>query len=368
MNTENNSCVKCKRLERSQYNSLESRIYTDECVKKLSSSQKFRRFCIYKEYYSILYLLWFLLIPLIGGVIFYFWLYIYPSTVGSADGPSSHDGKPQIFWINLISVIYIIPVTVLISFVGFFSYVSRRDGMGRFVHLNALYLILTMKNRRESDDLTLRTSLFTAWMDVLPLQGFLFAGLLVCFWRTRHWEKTWILPVPVLLVPLLVGLVGIAFSQAANWLLFQVCSISFDCTTWSTSQHCGKLQYVHTLLMERFVSVLEGPELHITMKEFLHPSPSDIFGLHSFHASSTLCSALCLMIIHTISALLWPVLTYIFHLIMSILPTHPTTWALAVISVITYVVMLVNSSDFRLDVVAAAGYLLALLFYNGFVA
>lgn len=382
--------MSCERIESKDFHSPEARLYTARCVDGLVRSKSFKAYTRHMAYKDRLYFTWFVVPIGLLALVYYgmaqFTDIPVPFHLLDSEEKAAHrEQDAALVCMTLFVLLYLLPCVVIAPFVGFFEEPTPRQCWWALVFLTFVNVMMVSFGGSSlhyppflytSPALPWRTEKLSilarvAATRVLPLQGFIVAGYLVSVWRRCYWRRMLHIPFPLLSVPLLVGLFGVASWRATSltlpYLFAEEAGLSGAgvnilraeswCAdpeaaakaVWSIVEAVGRVMWrdVEWVVTTRSLpTVLQDTETCCTVY----------------------LAAISIALVHFLVSALFPVISFIASGFLAVLPTHPTTWGLLLTACFSAATVLRLMEDVdRVFSVATYAMIFALL-YNGFVA
>ncbi|CAJ1029486.1 hypothetical protein, conserved [Leishmania lindenbergi] len=366
--------MSCEHIDPNDFHSPAANQYTLNCLEELARSPKFRSYVRHVEYKERFYLTWFLAPFTLFGILYYHLvmfgeeginLFMDQSTRSSVSLSAPPAGMVAA---TMLMLLFAVPCIVIAPFVGFFEEPHRWQSLVTLAFLTLVNMTIVSfgGGRLHYPPFVTTvppvTELIVSWrpMDVavvllrdifvrraLCLQGFLLAGCAVAFWQSSFWDRTWHPPLPLVTIPIAVGLSGIGW-----WMIVQKAVPLFltadgrptpvaEGLHWSVVQSdpAGAASLCLTVVKEIFRQVVrdaaplwQQPQLPMVLQ-----NPSSCVSLYLAAASMTL--------VHVFILLAKPVVDFMFGAFFFVLPTDPTLWGLALIGTIGGAVTLWRMND-----------------------
>ncbi|KPA80414.1 hypothetical protein ABB37_04653 [Leptomonas pyrrhocoris] len=391
--------MSCERIDPKDFHGPAATQYTQNSLQELANNPQFRSYVHHVEYKERLYLTWFLAPFTLFGVL-YFHLAMFGSNgVNLFMEPSARselvlrDAPLGVIVATLILLFYAIPCIIISPFAGFFEEQSRWASLAVLLFTTgANVAAVSFGGPRLHYPPFLTTSptlpeMISTWspMDIagvfvrdilvrraLCLEGFVVAGYAVAVWRRSYWRRAWHPPLPLLTIPLSVGLAGVGW-----WVVFQKAIPLFldalgtptpvaEALHWSAVQAdpmgavnlCGRVvKEIVLRLQQDVLPLVERRELPFAFRD-----ASACLSLYLAASSMAL--------VHLLLLFAKPVLDFVVDAFFFLLPTDPTVWGLAMLASIGSFVSLwraAEGSEYAVYLASLACLAAALLF-NGFVA
>ncbi|KAK7195488.1 hypothetical protein NESM_000476400 [Novymonas esmeraldas] len=388
--------MSCERIDPRDFHSPAANQYTMNSLEELARSPKFNSYVRHIEYKERLYLAWFLAPFTLFGVLYYHLalygedgvqLFMDPSARVPATSPTGMAVA------TVLLLLFAIPYTVIAPFVGFFEEPRRWHSLVTLAFLTAVNVaIVAVGGSRLHYPPFVTTmppvaELVPSWRPVdiavvlvrdlfvrraLCLQGFLLAGYAVSWWRRSFWGRAWHPPLPLLTIPVAVGLAGISW-----WVLTQKSVPLFlkpdGCLTpvskaLRRSAKNGDVadvidlcvtvgKEIGLLVYRDMASLWQSSQLPAVLQD-----PSSCVSLYLATASMALT--------HVLLLLGKPIVDFVVSAALFSLPTDPTLWGLSMVAAVGGAVALwrVDEAAAYTPYIAALGALATALLFNGFVA
>ncbi|KAG5497276.1 hypothetical protein JIQ42_03760 [Leishmania sp. Namibia] len=353
----------CERIDPKDFHSPAANQYTLNCLEELACSPKFKSYVRHVEYKERFYLTWFLAPFTLFGILYYqlamfgeesISLFMEPSTRTSVPFSAPPAGMVSA---TVMLLLFVVPCIVIAPFVGFFEEPRRRQSFVTlaFLTLANIAIVSFGGSRFHYPPFVTTvppvTELIVSWhpagvavvlvRDIfvrrsLCLQGFLLAGYTVSLWRSSFWGRAWHPPLPLVTIPLAVGLSGMGW-----WAVVQKGVPLFlradgsptpvaEALHWSAVQSdpAGAASLCLTVAKEicrqvgRDVALLwQQRQLPMVLQD-----PSSCVSLFLATASMAL--------VHVFILLAKPVVDFVLEAFFFALPTDPTLWGLTLIGTI----------------------------------
>ncbi|RNF08125.1 hypothetical protein TraAM80_02882 [Trypanosoma rangeli] len=364
----------CERIPLHQFHSVESRRHTGDCVRDLTHSKEFRRYVSHVEYSESLQATWFIAPIGLTIALYYHLLLVLRDTQTAPVGRPEANFIPSLP-VTAMLLFFIAPCVVIAPFTGFFEPLSRRGALrlvalltfinlivvsfgGRWLHHPPFLLTappIPWFTGRPSEVRQLLTATLTR---ALPLQGGIVAGWLVYVWRRVQWRNAWHVPLPLVTIPILVGVFGCLWFCLTSRLVPFVTRSSFSFPLEGlvkavNGDAVGSILSMVSILQQELLSIF-------TWRSLAGPS-SEHWLMHQ-----AWCAALSLSISYALGLLLSSVCC-VFGGVFWLLPTHPTTWGLCFISCLVGVYALLQNDGSKMGHVLGLLALACMLLRNGFV-
>lgn len=391
--------MSCERIDPKDFHGPAAAQYTLNSLEALANSPKFKSYVRHIEYKERLYLTWFLAPFTLFGILYYHLVAFGSEGINLFMEPSARlqltdsAAPPGMVVAAVLLLLYAIPCIVIAPFVGFFEEPSRWAGITVFTFLTCVNVAaVSFGGPRLHHPPFLTTSpmlteLITSWnptelaavfvRDILVrralcLEGFLIGGYAVAVWRRSFWRRAWHPPLPLLTIPLSVGVVGVgwwAVAQKAVPLFFDAegspTSVAVA-LNWSSVQAdpigavslCGTVaKEVGRRLQQDVMPLWERRELPFVLRD-------------SATCLSLYLAAASMAVGHLLVLLAKPVFDFVLDAFFYLLPTDPTIWGLALMTSVGSFVSLwrvAEGSEYTVYL-GGLGILAAALLFNGFVA
>lgn len=270
-----------ERISVDEFHSINSKLFSSQCVEKLRATNKYKRYYRFRDHYNQLYMLWFLMIPLLSVVSCYWYFVIAaPAQLEESFLQSKLSGSPWIEGVTFFVVFYLAPGCSLLNFVGRFEDLSRCDVFCQYIFLCVVHFSLSIMNRSpsiEGIEATLKVSWSSALWDVASCQGYTLASFAVGMWRTLFWERVVHIPAPTLSIPLLVGCIGLLVTN------------------------------ISTSYFKLVEDTEETQEIYVAMQHFIHPGVENgYFDIVFFRNPQTLFCSIIFSLTFFTAAILRP--------------------------------------------------------------
>ncbi|ORC90143.1 uncharacterized protein TM35_000091930 [Trypanosoma theileri] len=357
----------CERIPRHQFHDQESWLYTERSVRDLTRSKQFQRYTRYVEYNECLQMTWFIAPIGLTIAFYYHFLFLLLDThVAPVQGTILN--APFFPLATAVLLLFFAPCVVIAPFSGFFEPISRRQALGlvvlfTFINIGVVsfggsffnhppYLVTEPPVPWFTSKVTEATQLIMIVLTrALPLEGGIIAGWLVYEWRQMRWKRAWQIPLPLITVPLFVG------SFACFWFRFVTLFSSTFFASNTDSEEKGDVVRVIISVM----STIWQDVVSIVSERSL---PTVFTNTEScYHLWWT---TLTLSMLYFLGNFI-PIFCVIFRPICWMLPTHPTTWSLMLISCFVGLVTIVRSNEGSMAYAMAFFTVLCILLHNGFV-
>eukprot|EP00796_Vickermania_ingenoplastis_P005311 gene5311-3813_t len=343
----------CAKVSLSEFHSGGTRLYTNECVERLKGSETYKKYCQYKIYHNSLYFLWFVGALALSSLWIYMW-YFYEG------GGGPHDTS-LLFLLTFGAVVYLLPVSALLSFVGYFEDVEVTEATFRCCFLSLIAVVGVTYNR--GSDLSKPCSVSPAWLktvvwDIVSIELFILPSYLVALWRSVFWGRIWMIPAPLLTIPALVGVSSLAASQSLHSLCFTMVE--------GLEPRWLFLQQVQEYCRPSLHLALEAPESFFALQHFLHPVTVRYSQVEMYQDPHTL---LCALVLSTSLFAAATLRSAVFHAVSAfstVLPTHPTTWGLLLLCTLTALGFFFVNGCCHPCVIGCLSVLLLALLHHGF--
>lgn len=374
----------CERIPQEKFDDAEARIYTAQCLQHLQSSKAFKDYHRHQRYTERVYLTWFL--GPMGLVVI---LYLHTVLIGTANNSISFvDSLNEVTsplsdylpYLTAALVLFIVPALVVACFSGFFTQPTLSDSTRTFFLFTVTHiLIVSSGNEMLHRPPLLNTSPSTlplwcsgAWTDAIrvtwvrlaPLQGLITAGWLVSAWQRSFWRRAWHPPMPYFTVPLATGLFALFSSRFLSLLLPQLLSQEggLESQLWNVGDPAQMAAAWGAVARE--VLSVQWVELRSLCSGNLP------YELHNTESCLSLYAAfLLLALVYASFFVVGPVVDMLLEGALELLPVHPTTWLLTLLSSMAGAVYFLKSEGETSF--ACAGIFVAVtlaLLYNGFHA
>ncbi|KAH9598932.1 hypothetical protein LSM04_004171 [Trypanosoma melophagium] len=357
----------CERIPRHQFHNQESWLYTEKSVRELMQSKQFQRYTKHVEYNECLQMTWFIApIGLTIAFYYHFLFFLLDTHVAPVQGITF--SAPFFPLATTVLLLFFAPCVIIAPFSGFFEPISRREALGIVVLFTCIniglvsfgggffhhspYLVTEpplpwLTGKITEVEQLIRIALTRA----LPLEGGIIAGWLVYEWRQMRWKKAWQIPLPLITIPFLVG------GFACLW--FRAVTLFSSTYFASTAVSEERMDVVHA--MNSVMSTIWQDLVSIVSERSLPKFFTETEGCYHLWWTT-----LTLSMLYFLGNLI-PLFCVIFRPLCWMLPTHPTTWSLMLISCIVGLVTLVRSSDGSMAYAVAFFAVLCMLLQNGFV-
>lgn len=381
----------CQKIDLKSFHSAEAHAYSERCVEKLMESPQFNKWTRHIAYRDRLYLTWFV-VPL--GLFFLFWYhlsvskleYIINTDIPIAETITQHFAEvPLLSALTVVVLGFLLPCSIVAPFTGFFEEPTAAEGLRTWlllvlVHAGIIsfggewfnyppFLTTVPPLHWESSGLNWTTAARMLLVRTVPMQGYLAAGYAVSQWQRSSWRRMWHVPLPIVSVPLFVGLCGAGYAYLTGLVLpYMVISTGelTEAGKYSAGHVFSDPQGVLSLwyaIGEKVVATVHTDALAwLRSGELLPPVVSD-----SNSCAVLYLAAISLTTAYFFTQLLSPLVTYFASGLLLLLPTHPTTWGLSLLSAIL-ALGYTTQMGMSLQVVAGLTVLIAALLYNGFIA
>lgn len=366
--------MSCERIDPKDFHSPAANQYTLNCLDELTRSPKFKSYVRHVEYKERFYLTWFLAPFTLFGILYYHLkmfgeegisLFMGSSTSSSASLPALPAGM---VCATVILLLFAVPCISIAPFVGFFEEPRRWQSLITLAFLTLVNVAVVsfgggpLHYPPFVTTMPPVTELIVSWNPVdvaavlvrdifvrraLCLQGFLLAGYTVAFWRSRFWGRVWHPPLPLVTVPIAVGLSGIGW-----WVVVQKGVPLFftadGCPTlvaealhWSAvkSDPAGAASLCFTVGKEIYRQVVRDAASLWQQRQLpmVLQNPSSCMSLYLATASMAL--------VHVFVLLVKPLADFVFGAFFFVLPTDPTLWGLTLVGTIGGAVTLWRMND-----------------------
>ncbi|RNF22025.1 uncharacterized protein Tco025E_03308 [Trypanosoma conorhini] len=364
----------CERIPSHQFHSVESRRHTGNCVRDLSRSKDFQRYISHVEYSESLQSTWFVAPIGLTMALYYHLLFVLHDTQAVPFGRPEANAIPSLP-VTALLLFFIAPCVVIAPFTGFFEPLSHRGAL-RLVALLTLvnFAVVSFGGMWLHHPPFLLTAppipwitgkpsearqLFTATLiRALPLHGGVLAGWLVYAWRQMWWGRAWHVPLPLVTVPILVGVFSCLWFCLTSRLITVVTTSSFASPLGGVAEGVaggavGSLPSLVSALQQELRSAFDWRSLAGPLSErcLLYPA---------------WCAALSLSVAYALGLLLSSV-SCVFRGLLWLLPTHPTTWGLCLTSCLVGAYALLQSDGGKMWHVLGLLTTACTLLCNGFV-
>lgn len=387
----NERCCYCDRVPFSTYNSLQARHYSEKCVHDLINDSKFKSFWRHKQWLTTVSFLRLFISLLIVIFISYCWHFAEQDVLSDQQKtqhrvlgnifsifqskPSLSSSFPCLRVMTLGCALYLLPASLLLSFVGNSEVVHSNISSLIYVFWTLFHFIFSEYNRDMGNGSTETTCIsqvvFLAAWDTLSVQGYLIASLLVGQWVSSRWEHAWLIWCPVLTFPLLIGLCGVGFRYLLHGALIYI--LSSSSTDRNTFSHIGEgldgISFAASVYREIVLSydgLLKYPEKIISTKNFIHFPVYDHREL--IDNPQTLYCVFLMTSIYFLVSLLVPLVCKQAIYLMGFFPSHPSTWGMLFVGTIASLVVCFTLCPGAFLMVGSLILGLFCLLYNGFVA
>ncbi|EAN88315.1 hypothetical protein C3747_96g13 [Trypanosoma cruzi] len=364
----------CEHIPPDRFHGVESRRHTDACVRQLSRSKEFQRYITHREYSESLQLTWFMALIGLSIALYYHLLFVYRDMYLAPFGNFEANTIPSLFSTALL-LFYIAPCVLIAPFSGFFETLPSRGALrlavvftfinmavvsfgGKWLH-HPPFLIteppIPWITGKTSEARQLVTVTLTR---TLPLQGGVVAGWLVYKWRRMRWKKAWHVPLPLITVPILVGVFSCLWFFLATCFVTSLTTTSFFFPVGGDTRAVGGDVVSNILSMvlaikQEFLIVLNWLSLPVSL-----PDARILYHLW--------CATLELCVLYFLGVFLSS-FSFVFRGIFWLLPTHPTTWLLSLISCLVGLNALMRSDSGNILHVLGLLTLACMLVRNGFL-
>jgi hypothetical protein len=389
----------CERIDPKDFHGPAATQYTLNSLDELTRNPKFRSYVRHIEYKERLYLIWFLA-PFTLFAILYYHLAIFGSEgINLFMEPSARselallEAPVGLVTVTVMLLLYAVPCIVIGPFVGFFEEPSRWASLIVLLFMTCTNVVVVsfggprlhyppflitspavteMITLRDAGDIATVFARDVLLRRALCLEGFVLAGYAVALWRQSFWRRAWHPPLPLLTIPLSVGLAGIGW-----WVVVQKTVPLFvdasgaptsvaEGLRWSSvvADPVGALGLCGTVstevgrrLWKDAQTLWEGQELPFALRDV--PSCLSLY-----------LAAASMAVLHLLLLLAKPVLDFIADTFFFLLPIDPTIWGLTLVACVGSFVSLwhaAEGSEYALYLIGLACLTAALLF-NGFVA
>ncbi|KAG5473743.1 hypothetical protein LSCM1_04373 [Leishmania martiniquensis] len=389
----------CERIDPRDFHSPAANQYTLNCLEELAHSATFKSYVRHVEYKERFYLTWFLAPFALFGILYYHLAMFGEEGIGLFMEPSMRSSVPlSVLPTGMVSAIvllllFVIPCIVIAPFVGFFEEPRRWHSVVTLAFLTLVNIAIASfgGSRLHYPPFVTTvppvTELIVSWhpADVavillrdifvrrcLCLQGFLLAGYTVAFWRSRFWGRVWHPPLPLVTIPVAVGLAGIVW-----WMVVQKSIPLFlradgsptpvaEALHWSAVQSdpAGAAGLCLTVAKEIYRQVLRDVAPSWQQRQL----PLVLQDPHS--CVSLFLATVSMALVHIFILLAKPVVDFVLGAFLFALPTDPTLWGLTLVGTVGSAVALwrVNDGLTYMPHIAGLCAVAFSLLWNGFLA
>lgn len=391
--------MSCERIDPKDFHGPAATQYTLNSLEELAKNPKFRSYVRHIEYKERLYLTWFLAPFALFGILYYHLAMFGSEGVSLFMEPAARaelmltEAPVGMATVTVMLLLYAIPCILIGPFVGFFEEPSRWGSLVVLVFLTCVNVaVVSLGGPRLHHPPFLVTS--PTVFEMLPsrdpweiatvvlrdvvvrralcLQGFLFAGYAVALWRQSFWRRAWHPPLPLLSIPLSVGLAGVGWYVVVQKTLPLFFDAHGDPTSvaeglgWASVQAdpVGALSLCGTVVTE-VVRRLRHDALALWAQQELPFALRDATTCLSLYLA-----AASMAVLHLFLLLVKPVVDFLVDAFFFVLPVDPTIWGLTVLATtgsFGYLWYAAEGSEYLVHLVSLACLAGALLF-NGFVA
>ncbi|CCD13988.1 unnamed protein product [Trypanosoma congolense IL3000] len=357
----------CERVAPNQFHSNESRLYTDRCVKELTHSRAFRDYVNHLEYNERIQLMWFVVPIGLTLAIYYHIFFLFPGGCSAKETGAEFSAPLHPLAATLLTL-FVLPSTVIAQISGFFEPVPEREVFKLIAYLTFVNISVVsfggswthhppyIVSHPPVQWLTGTTAqlgevLWTTTFRALPLQGVVVSTLLVHSWHNRGWRRAWVLPQPLLAVPIIFAFVAWLWYRLAS----PVCMFLLSATSGSGTE-AG---------VDDVISQIGGLMVKEILLSFSYPPQPNIFS-DSLDCCHIWSSALTLSLLYFAGVLVIPIAKSLAGATSWLLPTHPTTWGLLFASCVATFFALIQRDNSSIMLLVALVVIMWSLGRNGF--
>ncbi|KAG5490472.1 hypothetical protein JKF63_00592 [Porcisia hertigi] len=391
--------MSCERIDPKDFHSPAANEYTLNCLEELAHSPKFKSYVRHIEYNERFYLTWFLAPLTLFGILYYHLVMFGEEGIALFTDPSARSAvslsatPAGIVTATMLLLLFAVPCIVIAPFVGFFEEPQRWQSLTTLAFLTSVNVAIVSFGGDHLHyppfvtTMPSLTTLMVSWNPVevaivllrdvfvrraLCLQGFLVAGYAVAFWRSTFWGRVWHPPMPLVTIPIAVGLYGIGW-----WVVVQKGLLLFftadgrptpvaEALRWSAVQSdpASAASLCLTVVKEIARQVVRdaAPLWQQQQLPMALQNPSLCMSLYLATSS--------MAVMHVLILLSKPVLDFLLETFFLILPTDPTLWGLTLVGTIGGAVALwrMNEESMYVPHIAGLCALALSLLLNGFIA